>query len=194
MTINIAYFYPDLLTLYGENGNIKALKYALEKENIKVKITNIYLEDDFNLTAFDFIYIGSGAPSNLALIKKHLLPHKNEFLKYISQNKVMLVTGNALSIFDFLNLYEVSYQENFVVADCLATTHLCQGNIQAFQNTQYLLKSQSGILFEMQKGYGNNSTTLEGFSVNNFYVTSLIGPILARNINLTQYFVSLLIN
>ena len=35
--ITIAWLYPYELTLYGESGNIKALMYALNKENIKYK-------------------------------------------------------------------------------------------------------------------------------------------------------------
>ena len=39
--ITIAHLYPYELALYGENGNIKALTYALEKENIKYKRNRI---------------------------------------------------------------------------------------------------------------------------------------------------------
>ena len=33
--IRIAHLYPEELTLYGESGNIKALTYTLDKENIE---------------------------------------------------------------------------------------------------------------------------------------------------------------
>ena len=35
--ITIAHLYPYELALYGENGNLKALIYLLEKQNIKYK-------------------------------------------------------------------------------------------------------------------------------------------------------------
>ena len=36
--IRILYLYPDMLNLYGDRGNIQALKYRAEKRNIEVKI------------------------------------------------------------------------------------------------------------------------------------------------------------
>ena len=40
MTITITHLYYDLLNLYGEQGNIKALKNYLENMGIKVKINH----------------------------------------------------------------------------------------------------------------------------------------------------------
>ncbi len=192
MKINIAHLFSDILNLYGENGNIKALKYALEKKGFEVNITNVTLEDNLELPQYDFIYIGSGEPHNLKLAKEKLKDYKNDFLNYIKKDKIMLVTGSALSVFDFLDLYEISEEKEFKVADVTATTSLCNGKIYAFQNTQYLIKSTTNLIFNLETGYGNNTTMLEGFKENNFYVTSLIGPLLARNDNLTQYFTNIL--
>ena len=193
MKINIAHLFPDILNLYGENGNIKALKYALEQNGITVNITNVTLEDNLELLKYDFVYIGSGRKKNLDQARNKLLEYKNDFLNYIKKEKIMLVTGNALSIFDFLNLYEIEYTD-FKVADVNATTSLCKGTIKAFQNTEYLIKSTTNLIFNLETGFGNNNTMLEGYQKNNFYVTSLIGPLLARNDNLTKYFTKILID
>ena len=45
MEINILHLYYDLLNLYGENGNIKALKKHLEEQNVKVNIEFLTLND-----------------------------------------------------------------------------------------------------------------------------------------------------
>ena len=52
--LTIAMLYPHELTLYGENGNIKALTYALEKENIKYKLIQIEKEEklDFSMILY----------------------------------------------------------------------------------------------------------------------------------------------
>ena len=107
MTINIAHLFPDILNLYGENGNIKALKYALEKLNYQVSITNVTIEDKIEFPKYDFVYIGSGRSEYLKLAQQKLLEYKNDILSYIKKDKVMLVTGNALSLFEFLNLLYV---------------------------------------------------------------------------------------
>ncbi len=190
--IRIAHLYPYELDLYGENGNLKALIYYLDEKNIKYKIDNIDIEDKINFNEYDFIYIGSGRKSFLDLVSKRLEPYKNDILKYIDNNKVFLVTGNAISVFENLGLYEVEYQETRKISNVIATTSLCKGLIKGFQNTEYLIKSTNSLIFQLEKGYGNNNTMLEGYQKNNFYATSIIGPILARNDNLCKYFIDIL--
>ena len=190
--IKIAQLYPDELTLYGESGNIKAITYELNKKDIAYEIIKIDKEDELNFDEYDFIYIGSGRKSSLEDVKRRLLPYKNDILSYIEQEKIMLVTGNAISIFSFLDLYDIAYYDKRIVLDVIATTSLCKGIIKGFQNTEYLIDSTKNILFNMDNGCGNNGTKMEGYQYQNFYATSIIGPILARNDNLCNYFINIL--
>lgn len=190
--ITIAHLYPDELALYGENGNIKALTYLLDQEKIKYKVVLIDKDDKIEFAKYDFIYIGSGRKKCLEDVKKRLLPYKEDFLNYIEEDKLMLVTGNALSIFSFLDLYEIKYYDKREVHDVEATTSLCKGIIKGFQNTEYLIDSTKNVLFNINAGVGNKNTLMEGFKYKNFYVTSIIGPILARNDNLCKYFLDLM--
>ncbi len=192
MTIKIAHLYPNELNLYGENGNIKALTYALKEQDIAYIITNIDFTDPINFNDYDFIYIGSGRKIFLDKARQALEPYKENILNYLKQDKVFLITGNAVSIFEFLNFYEVTSLDNFVVGNVCGTTSLCKGQIKAFQNTEYLIKSTDNLIFSLDTGYGNNNTMLEGYQKNNFYATTLIGPLLARNPNLTKYFIDIL--
>lgn len=193
MKIKIGHLYPFELTLYGENGNLKALKYALEHKNIEVEITSINKEDKFDIKKYDFLYIGSGRPEFLEDIKERLEPYKKDILDYINKDKVMLVTGNSIGIMELLRLYEIEEYKKRRVSDVEGTCSLCNGKIYGFQNTEYLIKSTTNILFSLENGYGNNETMMEGYKKNNFYATSIIGPILARNDNLTAYIVDTLI-
>lgn len=190
--ITIAWLYPYELTLYGESGNIKALMYTLDKENIKYKLEIIDKDTKLELDKYDFIYMGSGRPKCLEDVKQHLLPYKEEFLNYIENDKILLATGNAISILDFLDLYDVKYCKKREVHDVDATTSLCKGHIVGFQNTEYLIDSTKNIIFNINEGIGNKHTMLEGFMYKNFYATSIIGPILARNDNLNNYFIDLI--
>lgn len=194
MKIRIGNLYPLELTLYGENGNLKALKYTLEKKDIEVEITSINKEDKLDLKNYDFIYIGSGRQEFLKDIKERLEPYKKDFLDYINKDKVMLATGNSIYIMELLRLYEIEEYDKRMVSDVTGTTSLCNGKIYGFQNTEYLIRTTNDILFSLESGYGNNETFMEGYKNNNFYATSLIGPLLARNDNLTDYIVEVLIN
>ncbi len=190
--LTIAHLYPYELSLYGENGNIKALIYELNKQNIKYKIVLIDKEDKLEFSKYDLVYIGSGRPKYLEEVKKRLFLYKKEILSYIENNGILLATGNATYILDFLELYEIKYCEKRQVHDVLATTSLCKGVIKGFQNTEYQIASTKNILFNIEEGCGNNNTQLEGYKEKNFYATTIIGPILARNDNLNHYFISLL--
>ena len=192
--IRIAHLYPEELTLYGESGNIKALTYTLDKENIEYEVIRVDKDANLELDKYDFIYLGSGRPKFIDDIKKRLLPYKEEILNYIENGKIILATGNAISILDFLELYDVNRYENRIVYDVEATTSLCKGHIKGFQNTEYLIKDTKSIIFNIEKGMGNDLLLMEGFKHKNFYATSIIGPILARNDKLNNYFIDLLTN
>ena len=45
MNIVVGHLYYDLMNLYGDNGNIKVLKYNLEKQGINVTIKKLSLDD-----------------------------------------------------------------------------------------------------------------------------------------------------
>ncbi len=185
--IRIAHLYPYELDLYGENGNIKALTFMLKENNIPFEVINIDIDDEINFYDYDFIYIGSGRKGYLDLVRDRLKSKKEEILKYISQEKVLLVTGNAINVFDFLGLYEVEYQKTRKISNVVGTTSLCKGIIKGFQNTEYLINKSDNILFTLDEGYGLDDTGFEGFKEKNFYATSVIGPLLARNDNFCKY-------
>ena len=60
MEIKIAHLYYDLMNLYGENGNIKALKKQLEHQGISTKILFLTIDDTLNFDEYDVVYIGAG--------------------------------------------------------------------------------------------------------------------------------------
>ena len=78
MIIKIGYLYYDLLNLYGENGNIKALKKQLEAINIKVEIHFLTVGDKIDFNKFDLIYIASGTEENQKIVIKDLLKYKED--------------------------------------------------------------------------------------------------------------------
>ena len=55
MKIVIANLYYDLLNLYGDSGNIKAIKKALESQKIKVEIINLSINDELDFEKYDFV-------------------------------------------------------------------------------------------------------------------------------------------
>ena len=72
MKITIGHLYYDILNLYGESGNILALKYALEHQGIEVIIKELTITDELDFSDLDFVYIGCGTEQNQLVALKHL--------------------------------------------------------------------------------------------------------------------------
>ena len=53
--MNIGYIYYDLLNLYGDDGNIKALKHRLTNQGVKVNIDYISLGDKIEFNKYECI-------------------------------------------------------------------------------------------------------------------------------------------
>ena len=182
MTIYIANLYNDLMNLYGENGNVKALRYAFNSQNINVVIENISIGDNFNLNKYDVIYIGSGTENNQQLVLKDIIKHKKELKEYIDNNKFIIATGNSVELFGktidgnkALNIFKYTSQkiDNRLVGDVIVKQDNINNKIIGFQNRGSIIENNEYPLYE-------EDTNL-GVKYNNFYGSYILGPILVRN-------------
>ena len=188
MKITIGYLYNDLLNLYGDEGNIKALKYHLEEQGVNVEIKYMTVGDkkDFNV---DFLYIGSGTENNILVALEDLKQDKDKLKEYLDSNKPLLATGNSVELFgNYLIInkkikalglidYVCMHQER-IVKDVKVKTNLVDESIIGFEN-------HSGK---------NISSNDDIFNEGSFYGSYIIGPILVRNPELCSLFVHRLID
>ena len=98
-TIKIAHLYYDLMNLYGEHGNVLALRHHLENHKVRVITHYLSVEDNIDFSKYDIFYIGSGNKENFLFVLDNMLKHKSEFIKAYKENKFFIVTGNALDFF-----------------------------------------------------------------------------------------------
>lgn len=202
MSITIAHLYYDLLNLYGESGNVKALVNALESQGIDVKVKFITIGDSIDFSKYDFIYMGAGTEENMLLVLKDLNKYSDQIKKAFDKNKFFLITGNAIELFGkciinknekkikCLHLFNYyTKQENFrMVDEALVKSKFFKKPIIGFQNQNSVMKSNDNIMFEVIKGIGSfPNSKIEGVHKKNFYGTYLIGPILIRNPELLKY-------
>ncbi len=194
-TIKIAHLYYDLLNLYGENGNVLALVHHLEKQNLKVVVSDISLNDKIDFNAYDIFYMGSGEEENIDLIYNDLLEKKEDLKQAILKNKFFIVTGNALELFgkDKLQIFDY-YTEHIpfrIVGEQKMQFALLKEEIIGFQNRESVIKNcQEKSLFTVLSGCGYQPKVMkEGFRSHNFLATYLLGPLLIRNPHFTEYIV-----
>lgn len=207
-TIHIAHLYYDLLNLYGENGNIKALKKELENQGFTVAIHFLTIGDILNFEEYDLVYMGAGTEDNQKLVISHLTKYKKDIKKAIEQNKHYLITGNSIDLFgkyiltndgNKINALDIfpfyTKQENKrLIDESIMKCKFIDVPIIGFQNQSTTMIDNENHLFDVIKGIGSYKTSShEGIKYSNFYGTYLLGPILVRNPELLKYFTKELI-
>ncbi len=61
--LRLAHLYPDLMNIYGDRGNLIALRWRCEQRGIAVTVTPLGLGDAFDPAAFDMALIGGAQDS-----------------------------------------------------------------------------------------------------------------------------------
>lgn len=208
MKIVIGHLFYDLLNLYGESGNILAIKNALENKNIEVEIKQISIKDELNLEELDYIYIGSGTENNQLIALDYLKKYKNEIIEAINNNKLFLVTGNSIELFgkeivanDDLKIeaigafdYYTVRTKNRIVSECSFNFDEINSKIIGFTNHQGITKNIKNPLFVKYKEDTNEILAEDGIHENNFFGTYVIGPLLVRNPEFLEYIIKELIS
>ena len=201
MKITIANLYYDLLNLYGESGNIKAIKKALENQKIKVEILNLSINDNLDFSKYDFVYMGSGTEYNQSLVLKHIMKYKNEIKNYIEDNKFILITGNSIELFG-KHIIDNKKIKCLSIFDYTSTRHEKRIIKETLTNCDFIKKSIIGFENHNCHINDNNYESLfidsfnnkEGIKYKNFYGTYLLGPLLIRNPELLKFITMKLIS
>ena len=205
MNVKILYLYPDFMSLYGDNGNVRILERRLKDQGFDVEIIKRTITD--SAIAFDdvdFVYMGSGFESNRNLVAKHLSQFKDGLVKAIDDGVPMLFTGNAydvlgssimtperdeircLGIFDFTVIDQI--EKRFTGDVVLADTKKNDVYV-GFVNRAGVLKGEGALEFDVTKVIGSVPLTKDGVRKNNLLGVSLIGPLLLKNHKIAESFV-----
>ena len=193
--IKILHLYYDLLNLYGENANVRALNKRLEEQDIKVTIDFKSINENIILNDYDFIYLGSGSDENLDIVKEDFEKYIKDFRKYIDDKKFILATGNSLDLFSEVLDFSSKKIDFRIVGEQVYRFNNIKELIIGFQNRDSVIYNvNEDNLFDVNVGTGYEpNITKEGIIKNNFYGTYLLGPILIRNPYFLDYIVKLLL-
>jgi len=100
--INILYFYPELLNLYGDRGNVEVLTKRCEDRDLDFEVKEVSLGEKLNLKDFkeaDFVFMGGGSDLNQKSLYEDLLKNKKGFLiDYIASEKCGLFICGAYQL------------------------------------------------------------------------------------------------
>ena len=206
--MRIIHLFADLCNLYGDYGNVCALKRALENKGQNVEIEYQSIDDEIDVSGADFVFIGSATERNQKVALDYLQSYKDNIKTALDNGTVILATGNSFEMFgqsvtdcdgtkhEGLSFfpYETIEGKERIVTDSLCDTSLCGGDIIGFVNKASLTTGATSPLFDVKQGSGNGKDdSQEGVHYGNFYGTHLIGPVLIRNPQLCEYFADILI-
>ncbi len=197
-TIKIAHLYYDLMNLYGESGNILALKQALANQKVKCDVDLLTVDSKINWNKYDIFYMGMGTEDNQECVRESIIKYREEIAKNIKK-KTFIMTGNAYELFgstingkEALGIFPFKSKtiRNRIVGEQFAKTYFLKDIVIGFQNRGSINNNEKNHLFEIIQGNGNNQGSInEGIHINNFYGSYLLGPLLIRNPHLTDYII-----
>lgn len=94
--INLAWMYPDILSLHGERGSIQAFKKVANDLGIKLNIIRI---DDYSqeidFEKIDIMIFLPGELKVMPIIKETLAQKQEEIYQYILANKYLIAVGTT---------------------------------------------------------------------------------------------------
>lgn len=212
--LNICHLYPDLLNLYGDRGNIIALKKRAEWRGIEVNIHSISIGDPFQPELYDIIFLGGGQDFEQDILQDDILHQKGkEIISAIQHNKLFLCIcggyqmlgnyyktwkGAEISFLGALDLWTIGGEQRFIgnfVFECdFLQKDGFDGRVVGFENHSgrtYLGPSVSP-LGKVIKGHGNNGEDgFEGALYRNVFCSYSHGSLLPKNPKLTDHLLTI---
>lgn len=205
--LKIAWLYPDLLELYGDRGNILAFKHRAGELGLELEVNTYNIGEFFDALEYDLVFLGGGADQDQSLFYSDLISRRDNFKEAI-ENEVafLLICGGyqlfgkyyidskgekieGLGIFDFYTLPGEKRSIGYLSleADIYENKMILTG----FENHRGQTMKVSSPLGRVLAGYGNTASgDYEGFIYKHTIGTYLHGPLLARNPELTDLFLS----
>lgn len=197
-TITIGHLYPDQMNVYGDLGNVVAIKYRLEKRGYTVKIENLKKAQSISSKKIDILIGGGGQDSNQDIVAADLVKYGSELSAMCEDGLVCLMVCGMYQLFGHhfittegkkikgIGLLDVYTEAGNTRMIGNVKAHSKYGTLVGFENhsgNTYLGRTQNELANTYQ-GYGNNDTqsdSSEGANTLNIFGTYLHGPVLPKN-------------
>jgi CobQ-like glutamine amidotransferase family enzyme len=214
MSLTIAWLYPDLMSTYGDRGNIITLQKRCEWRNINTAVRQLSVGSTLKeLSSCDILFMGGGEDRQQKIVAGDMKNGKAEILrKMIEKNIPGLYICGAYqflgkyykeadgTIIDGLNILDL-YTENpgssvpRLIGNVAANVQLegLQASIVGFENHggRTYLGNKVKPLGNIIKGFGNNGEDgLEGAMYRTSIGTYFHGPILPKNPQIADWLIA----
>ena len=196
MKVKLAHLYPDKMNIYGDWGNIIAIKKRLEWRGHEVDYRRVELGDNYDFADADIVFGGGGQDKGQVEVADDLQRHGDNIHKAVSGGGVFLLVCGLYQLFGRrfttssgaeLPGIGVFDAETFGSSDRLignVTVGTSWGDVVGFENHsgKTELSANQSALGRVIRGHGNNGEDgFEGAITGNTFGTYLHGPLLPKN-------------
>lgn len=217
--LTIGWLYPDLMSIYGDRGNIIVLQKRCQWRGITAVVKPIALEStNKDLASADLIFAGGAQDSQQTIVSEDLQKQKGKVLQGLIEDGVpgLYICGayqflgkyykeadgtviNGLGIFDLHTINPGEAKKRLIgniVVDIAKTmgNNLAMTTLVGFENhggRTYLGKNLKPLATVI-KGFGNNGEDkTEGAVYKNSFGSYFHGPILPKNPHFADYLIKL---
>ncbi len=204
-SITIGWLYPDLMSTYGDRGNIIVLQKRAEWRGINVKVENVSLDTEYSiLNTCDLLFMGGAQDTQQEIVNRDLQRAKGRTLASMIEDSIpgLYICG----AYQFLGKYYKTadhkklpglgvfkmFTENpgeryeRLIGNVIVNPKI-EGLTQpliGFENHggRTYLEYKNERLGDVSTGFGNNGKDgSEGIVYKNSFGTYLHGPILPKN-------------
>jgi len=201
MELKICHLYPDVLNLYGDNGNVRCMTKRLQWRGIESSVTRFPIGSSVRLADYDLVFIGGGQDFEQEVLLEDLHKGKDNEIRAAIEDGMPFLT--ICGGYQMLGQYYETYDG--VRCDFIGAIDFCTigspvrmiGNykfqctesaggsiIVGFENHSGKTRLGTGVtpLGIVLVGYGNNGEDkTEGVHYNNVFGTYSHGPVLPKN-------------
>lgn len=218
--ITLAYLYPDVMSTYGDRGNVETIVRRCEWRDICVEVSELRLGDRLEPDAVDIIMIGGGGETQQQLVADDLYKVKGPGIREaVGQGAAALAVGGGFELlgrfcqpeqgaeFRGVELFDCwTVRQAAVIGDHYGTISEARadrfiGELTVRWGDQLLVgfENHSGGTYlgptaqplgQVLSGHGNNGDGTEGVLLGSAVGTNLRGPCLPKNPGLADFLIS----
>ena len=198
-TLRLAHLYPDVMNIYGDRGNVIALRYRCEARGIGFELSEVNVGDPFDPAQFDLVLMGGGQDREQRHIADDLAERGPSLKAAIDDGLPALAVCGGFQMFGHryvdheggiipgIGVFDLETRHPGPLADrCIGDVVLAAetGEVVGFENhggRTYLAPGQPAF-GTVKRGFGNNAEDgREGARYRNAFGTYLHGSLLPKN-------------
>ena len=90
--INLVHLYPDLMSVYGDRGNVLALARRAQWRGLEIEVREASLGDELDPNEIDLIFFGGGQDREQAVVSPDFLRQKGDAVCHAVENGAALLS------------------------------------------------------------------------------------------------------